>query len=510
MTTTDGFASFEGELVGFDGTLFTIETSVGALTIPADEVVCTGAGCPEGTGAALAASPAPPAPPSILEEEDTSGPARLTVQAETPALASFVRALAAAYAAETGAALNSERTERGSDLMRIAAGEAAFDLEIAAATASGQAFATPDVLLRAQPSGALSSSAGAVVLGLDALVAVTAPDLPVAAIALADLARIYAGELTDWSQLGGPSRPIVALTGPEGSDWRALVEAMVLEPAARTLSASAVAIESPDALPEALARFPGGIGLALKTEVDASGALALGGVCGPAVVPDAFAIASGTYPLSRTIVAEPANPEALNTGVEDFLDWAISPAGQAAIGRLAPGAPLAQKAHRGGGRERATRLALAAEYGARAETATAARTQAAAMVGTLLVSERLSTTLRFTPGTTAPTLQAEGDLARLAALLAEGSYDGAKVLLLGFDQSPGSAVDAQITRSRALAETVLARLQASAPDLERAHGIRFETRGFGPAAPLACVDAPSSATRNARVEVWLARGARAN
>lgn len=47
-------------------------------------------------------------------------------------------------------------------------------------------------------------------------------DLPVRAITNEQLCAIYAGRITDWSELGGPALPIVVQTRPEGSNMLAM------------------------------------------------------------------------------------------------------------------------------------------------------------------------------------------------------------------------------------------------------------------------------------------------
>jgi PBP superfamily domain len=74
---------------------------------------------------------------------------------------------------------------------------------------------------------ALSGSDDAVI-ARDAVVAVVNPQNPVAHLDTDQLRRILTGEIADWSQLGGPRGPIVAVVPVDGSDEAAIVAGKVM------------------------------------------------------------------------------------------------------------------------------------------------------------------------------------------------------------------------------------------------------------------------------------------
>jgi hypothetical protein len=74
---------------------------------------------------------------------------------------------------------------------------------------------------------ALSGSDDAVI-ARDAVVAVVNPQNPVAHLDIDQLRRILTGEISDWSQLGGPRGPIVAVVPADGSDEAAVVAEKVM------------------------------------------------------------------------------------------------------------------------------------------------------------------------------------------------------------------------------------------------------------------------------------------
>ena len=47
LRSPDEFISVEGEIIGFNGVMLRVETTVGAVSVPASEVICYGPGCLE-------------------------------------------------------------------------------------------------------------------------------------------------------------------------------------------------------------------------------------------------------------------------------------------------------------------------------------------------------------------------------------------------------------------------------------------------------------------------------
>jgi hypothetical protein len=74
---------------------------------------------------------------------------------------------------------------------------------------------------------ALSGSDDAVI-ARDAVVAVVNPQNPIAHLDVDQLRRILTGEIADWSQLGGPRGPIVAVVPADGSDEAAIIAEKVM------------------------------------------------------------------------------------------------------------------------------------------------------------------------------------------------------------------------------------------------------------------------------------------
>lgn len=64
----DGYG-VTGEILDFEDNVFRIRSSLGVITIPSNEVTCSGGACPEGTTAALEVEPEPTITIEILPED---------------------------------------------------------------------------------------------------------------------------------------------------------------------------------------------------------------------------------------------------------------------------------------------------------------------------------------------------------------------------------------------------------------------------------------------------------
>lgn len=65
------------------------------------------------------------------------------------------------------------------------------------------------------------------VFAYDGIAMITHPSNPVTNISSADLTKIYTGEITNWSQIGGNDAPIVVVSREDGSGTRSAVEELL-------------------------------------------------------------------------------------------------------------------------------------------------------------------------------------------------------------------------------------------------------------------------------------------
>lgn len=163
-------------------------------------------------------------------------------------------------------------------------------------------------------------------VALDAIAVAVHPDNPVDDISMGTIHDIYAGKITDWSQLGGKEMPIVAIGREAGSGTRSAFEAAVglTAPAVHSQEHSETGM-----LRTAVAAAPGAIGYLSFDYIDVSvKQLSINGV-----FPCEETVRLGRYPISRGFLLCTLAGES-RSEVLDFLDYVTGKAGRRVIASL--------------------------------------------------------------------------------------------------------------------------------------------------------------------------------
>ena len=480
LTVRESGLVIEGDLLGYDGAFYRIETEAGLVTVDGARVDCRGA-CPDPGLARLAAS-------GEAEAADVLMPALVRAYAASEGLG--VRAAEGGLVLSDGGrdvlavSLTGNGTEEGfADLL---AGEADMVL------ARRPVRLLEAALARDAGLGDLADPMRSLVLAPDALAAVVSPDGPARALSLPQLAAIFAGALGDWAELGaGGGGPVRLHLPDEASASAQGFEDAVMEPAGLPVAPAGIVRHADEAdLAAAVAADPGAIGIVRAGLAGPARPLELGGGCGPAAAPSSFAVASGDYPLSLPLVLYlPARR--LPDAARGFAVWLASPEAEAA----ARGAGFGVTADAVPFRAQADRLA-AGIAAADAAVLPDLREAAAALEG----HARLPETFRFEEGTARLDAAGESAARRLAARLAAGEFDGRGLLFAGFSDAAGEA-DARLSRLRAgvLRDHVVDLAGGTA-------GATLRAAGFGAALPVACPDTVWGRNANRRVELWIEEG----
>ncbi len=158
------------------------------------------------------------------------------------------------------------------------------------------------------------------VLGLDGIAVLVSKSNPVNALTKQQLADIFTGKITDWSQLGGTAGAIYLYAPDENSGTFDTFKSIVLSP--RTLSTRASRYEDGARLSDAVAADSNGIGFAGKSFVRGAKLLAVSDAGAKPLLPTAFTIATGDYLLSRRLALYiPADPQ--NKWTRKFVEFAL-------------------------------------------------------------------------------------------------------------------------------------------------------------------------------------------
>ena len=340
--------------------------------------------------------------------------------------------------------------------------------------------------LSLEPSAALRE----IVIALDGLAVIVNAANPVRTLTVEQVRRIYAGQVANWSELGGPDLLVHALARDPDSDTTQFFSGKVM--ADRLIAGTAERIDSHEAMANAVAADAGSIGFVSFPYVGRNRALNLVASCGIEHTASDLGIRTEDYPLSRRLYLYAAPGQA--PVAEDFLRVAASPAMYDAI-RDANYTSLQPTL---GPREHTVSRLLDAARTAPADIEQSYAESLLEYGKATRNALRLSSTYRFQFGSHRLDSRSLDDVERAASFLRDPANQRYKVRILGFSDASG-AFGANRLISLRRATEVAAQL--------RQRGIQAaQVTGLGSISPVACDGDADAATRNRRVEIWLSPG----
>jgi phosphate transport system substrate-binding protein len=335
--------------------------------------------------------------------------------------------------------------------------------------------------------GPITSPASEQVVALAGVAVIVNKANGVASLDREQLAQLLGGAASDWSQFGlagedewsavgvggkgGPVSSGVHVYLPdERSGLSDLLQAALL--GGKPFGAAAKRLESAQAVADAVAGDPGGIGVVPMQAVNGARPVPVADLDDPPLLPTPFTVATEDYLLTQRLYLYTAQASQ-NPQVARFVEFALSAAGQAEV-----------------------RRAGFVELGVKAENRAAPAGAPSDFVRLTAGARRLSTTFRFEVGSAAFDSRAQRDLDRVVEFLRLNDLGGSDLRLLGFADGSGSrSANQQLSLERA---TQLAQALAQ----RGVTGARVA--GMGSALPVADNAREEGRRRNRRVEVWLA------
>jgi len=503
LRSVDGFISVDGEIVGYNGTMVSVETSVGRVSVPASQVVCYGAGCVQVisdndfglTNAAFQ---------GVVAEESvavTGGADEFVVSFTAPIFDTIYRSVVGSYAMTGQSSATVEVGSAGNIAMDSAATNETANIHMAQPGEPSNAVIST-VTMRGSADAAYSSAtdwatAPALsdqLLGVRAFAVIVAPGVEVDGVSMSELAGIYAGEIKNWSEIGGPDMAILPLQLPMNSTVRTELVKLVMEPAGKTIAGNILTMADGISIASSVNQFAGAISVVGIEDSEDNITLPVSGECDAPVALNAFNVVSGDYPLIRPLmISFDTVPE--TTLVSDMFDFAASTTAQRLISAegfdnfSAAGQDEVEKNRRlnrllGGDFDENERLA------------------AAQMFQRLFEAKRLSPTMIG-----GPTSGVEGGWNRamfesLSAALAASDMVGKEVMFVGFtDNTNGS--EAALAASAAAAAEMQAAFMSYAPDVVVGNNLTLSSHGFGGISSATCNDGQVEGASHSRVEIWV-------
>jgi phosphate transport system substrate-binding protein len=466
VTAREGGLSISGTFQGYDGEFYRIDSPYGLLTVDAAGVLCDGPACPDLM-----------APKATIRIVGLGG----VGEALLPGLfQGFAAARGLDYVAEPGEGFRAKlRDPDGGKTLA----EISFEPATPESARNDLTAGAAELLLSAAPEPGL----GTRVIAMDAMIPIVAPDNPLPKISTRDLARILAGELTNWAEVGGPDMPLVLHGLAEDSALqRALSQRL-----GRDVVASVV---HPDigALGEAVSADPWSIAITVRAGTRAARPLQLTDSCGFPLLPTSLAVKAEDYPLALPIYLLTPKRR-LPLMLREFMEFLATPQAQMAV---ASAGWIDRQPERQPMTADGLRL-INAIQGAGEETSLADLKR---LVGVMDGADRLSLTFRFQDGSSTLDAHSSDNLADLARLIEIGFFRDTQVILAGFSDGSGPAA-ANLTLSESRAEGVLAALKDAVSGVPEIDLPRIEA--FGEAMPMACDETAAGRRLNRRVEVWL-------
>ena len=177
--------------------------------------------------------------------------------------------------------------------------------------------------------GDLMSASSESVVGIDGIAVVVHPDNPLQQLKINQVTRIFAGEVSNWSELGGEDRPIIVHARDERSGTWDTFRKLVLGKT-YPLTPAALRFESNAVLSGRVTVEPGAIGFVSLNTIGQAKALAIASGEARALRPDRLKVATEDYVLSRRLFLYLPSVRP-NAYAQDFMGFAVSRQGQQVV-----------------------------------------------------------------------------------------------------------------------------------------------------------------------------------
>ncbi|MCF6304669.1 MAG: phosphate ABC transporter substrate-binding/OmpA family protein [Rhodobacteraceae bacterium] len=489
LQSLDGTISVTGELTEYDSENYVIRTNIGEMTIPVSQVTCIGADCPEIT--------------PDFTEFTISGARSLALNLLPDLLDGFGRSLELDVTHLTQADGSPKVLFTDFDGNEVA--EISFLMNGSTSGISDLVTSQASIALTTRPMRPEEASAISAaglgdifapglenILALDGLVIVTSTQNGVHIISEDQIAKVFSGEVTNWSELGGDDAQINLYVRPENSDTGALLSQFVLRPVSARLSRNVIELASDSAVSDAVSSDPYGIGFTTFSNERSARSMSILGACGIQSPANDFTIKTEEYPFTRRLyLYRLANnvPVLANKFIE-YLD-SVEAQRIVAFSGFAGQGVVEESVNNQGLRFLAAMLPTDAE---------ASLAEIQNMMVELGTARRLTLTYRFDQNTSQLDSRSKADIIRLARGIEDGQISSREIILIGFTDSVGEGVvnkSLSLTRAEQVREALLLELASGSFAEENIRAV-----GYGELSPLSCDAGLTGRQINQRVEVW--------
>lgn len=338
----------------------------------------------------------------------------------------------------------------------------------------------------------MTSAGNEHVLALDGLAVIVNARNPVATLSREDISRIFAGEITNWKDVGGSDAAIALHARDNKSGTFEAFRNIVLRE--RQLAKDARRYESSELLSDAISDNVHAVGFIGLGYVRQNKPILIKSACGMSFEPSEFNVQFEAYPLTRRLylytVGKPADYLARN-----FLEFSLSERAQ----EIVRSAGFIDQSLQFQPIDQHSRWLSSAFAQADPETQASqqARMDLAMLQDLARTYRRVSFALRYPSGRSDLDTKSVGDVKRLARYLTAPEARGKRWVAIGFADSEGG-----YSNNRILAD---ARARSVVEQL-RSDGVTIPPNATRTASELAqvdCNDNEEGRTKNRRVEIWI-------
>ncbi|MEO1639819.1 MAG: phosphate ABC transporter substrate-binding/OmpA family protein [Pseudomonadota bacterium] len=493
LRSTDGTINVTGEFIDFAEDTYILRTALGDLRIAASSVVCEGDACPsfDNVIADVAIAGSPAMAQGLMPLLMQGFAASMDADAEINNTA----------AGESVATLWSDGgfgDEIGSYQVSASSDTQAFQALLEGNSQIGMSSRRITVdearALRADGAGSMVSPQQEHIIAVDSMIVVTHPSNPVGELTRDELAGIFSGQITNWSEVGGIDKDINVITQPAGSaSYEFFMDYVYGDQRPTNFLPQGIAADD-QVLSNTMFHDVNGIGYLGFAFQRGSKAISVVNECGIATTPDEFSAKTEEYELARRMYLY-NRTDNLDDSSQMLINFVNSGEADGVIGKS--GFIDLGIVRRSQGAEDARRAALV-EEAARYDVGFEGEVMRE-MLDMMDDKDRLSTTFRFRTGSSNLDERGRLDLQRLVSYL-ERVPAGTTVTMVGFTDDVG-AFEANRRLAEDRARQVADEIRAIGGD--RLANVQLATAGFGEVAPSACNTSDRGRGINRRVEVWI-------
>jgi len=165
------------------------------------------------------------------------------------------------------------------------------------------------------------------VIARDGIAVIVHPSNPVDTLTVEEVRKIYSGEITRWTDVGGTDEEIVVVGRDSASGTREVFHELVMED--QEFLPTQLEKNSNGAVKQTVAQTPGAIGYVGLGYIDETVQAVALGTAGQSVEPSIDNVVSGDYPIARSLNMFTSGPA---TGLEEeYLDFILSIEGRTIV-----------------------------------------------------------------------------------------------------------------------------------------------------------------------------------